>query len=84
MEGRTDSSVIQSPLPDFVQLVEAFGHHALRVSSHDELKEAVNLAFSEEYERKTVFVDVQVEPNVLVLPTQNSDSHTSVKDSVDS
>ncbi len=69
-------------MPDFVQLVEAFGHHALRVSSHDELKEAVNLTFSEEYERKTVFVDVQVEPNVLVLPTQNSDFDTSVKDSV--
>lgn len=71
-------------MPDLVQLVEAFGHRALSVTSRDELKDAINLAFSEEYERKTVFVDVRVEPNVLVLPTQNSASDTSTEVPVDS
>lgn len=57
-------------MPDFVQLVEAFGHRALRATSRDQLDQAIKLAFSKEYERKTVFVDVRIDPSVLVLPTQ--------------
>ena len=57
-------------MPDFVQLVEAFGHRALRASSLDELKQAVSLAFSQECKNQTVFVDVRVDPNVRLLPMQ--------------
>lgn len=66
-------------LPDFVQLVESFGHRAIKATSLDELKQAVNLAFSKEYKNQTVFVDVWVDPNVLVLPTRKRGSETSAK-----
>ncbi|MXZ55527.1 MAG: biosynthetic-type acetolactate synthase large subunit [Gammaproteobacteria bacterium] len=71
-------------MPDFVQLVESFGHRALRATSLDELKQAVYLAFSEEYKNQTVFVDVWVDPNVLVLPTKKRGSGTSTEVPVDS
>ena len=65
-------------LPDFVQLVESFGHRALRATSLNELKQAVKLAFSEECKSQTVFVDVWVEPNVLMCPTKKRGSGTRV------
>ena len=69
-------------MPDFVQLVEAFGHRALRASTHDELKQAVSLAFSQECKNQTVFVDVQVDPNVRLLPPQERGFSTSDSSSV--
>ena len=69
-------------MPDFVKLVESFGHRALRATSLDELKQAVNLAFSEECKSQTIFVDVRVDPNEFALPTKERDSlkNTSVEE----
>lgn len=75
-EGENGLVGYPESMPDFVQLVEAFGHCALRATSLDQLKQAVKLAFSEEYKRKTVFVDVRVDPNVLLLSTHNRGSVT--------
>ena len=56
-------------MPDFVQLVESFGLRAFRASTHRELDHVIGVAFSEECKADTVFVDVTIDPNVLVLPT---------------
>ncbi|MXW07750.1 MAG: biosynthetic-type acetolactate synthase large subunit [Gammaproteobacteria bacterium] len=68
-------------MPDFVQLVEAFGHRALRASTRDELKRAVSLAFSHECKSQTVFVDVRVDPNVRLLPREERGCSTSASSS---
>ena len=56
-------------MPDFVQLVESFGHRGLHVTTHEELQDALELAFSLECKADTVFVDVKIDPDILVLPS---------------
>lgn len=64
-------------MPDFVQLVESFGHRALRATTLEELKKAVSLVFSDECNAETVFVDVSIDPNELLFPVQNHGDHAS-------
>ena len=60
-------------MPDFVQLVESFGHRALRATTREELKHAVGLAFSDEFKTQTIFVDVRLDPNVTLLQRVEED-----------
>ncbi len=64
-EGRHSHSYMES-LPDFTSLVEAYGHVGMRVSSGDELDEAMKEALS--LKDKLVFVDVMVDPEEHVYP----------------
>ena len=67
--GDCELSGYRESMPDFVQLVESFAHRALRVTTHEELQQALTLAFSEECRSEAVFIDISIDPNVLLLPT---------------
>ena len=54
-------------LPDFVKLVQAYGHHALRVDSADDLDAALAEAMA--MKDRLVFVDVVIDRTENVYPT---------------
>ena len=64
-EGRHSHSYMDS-LPDFVKLVEAYGHVGFKVESIDELDTVMQEAFS--LRDKLVFVDVMVDREEHVYP----------------
>ena len=64
-EGRHAHSYMES-LPDFVKLVESYGHVGMRVSESRDLDATIEEAFS--YKDKLVFVDVHVDPLEHVYP----------------
>ena len=66
--GRHSSSTYSDSLPDFKTLVEAFGHHGIKVEQFDQLEAALEEAFSKEMRDKLVFVDVWVDPEEHVYP----------------
>ena len=66
--GRHSSSTYSDSLPDFKTLVEAFGHHGIKVEQSDQLEAALEEAFSKEMRDKLVFVDVWVDPEEHVYP----------------
>jgi acetolactate synthase I/II/III large subunit len=66
--GRHSHSTYREALPDFVRLVESFGHVGIKVSRGGDLMPAVEEAFSEKYRRRLVFLDVEVDPNEHVYP----------------
>lgn len=65
--GRHSSSYMES-LPDFVKLVEAYGHVGLKVDHPDDLDSAIEKAFS--IKNRLVFVDVLVDETEHVYPMQ--------------
>ena len=66
-EGRHSNSYMES-LPDFVKLVEAYGHVGLEVSRLDQLDSIIEKAFS--MTDRLVFVNVLVDPEEHVYPIQ--------------
>lgn len=66
--GRHSQSTYQDSLPDFVRLVEAYGHVGLRVGSLAELDDAMAETFSPANRDRLVFLDVAVDPNEHVYP----------------
>ena len=64
-EGRHSHSYMDS-LPDFVKLVESYGHVAFRIDTMDELKPVLEEAF--ELKNRLVFVDCYVDPKEHVYP----------------
>ncbi|WP_371373268.1 acetolactate synthase 3 large subunit [Thalassotalea aquiviva] len=65
--GRHASSYMES-LPDFVKLVEAYGHIGMQVNHPSELDAAIKKAFS--IKDRLVFVDVLVDETEHVYPMQ--------------
>jgi len=66
-DSRYSSSYMDS-LPDFVKLVEAYGHVGIRVTHPSELDAALEKAFS--IKDKLVFLDIHVDPKEHVYPMQ--------------
>ncbi len=64
--GRHSESTYQSSLPDFVELVESYGHKAFKVEKNSDLKSTLEKAFS--LKDELVFVDVYVDPEEHVYP----------------
>ena len=64
-EGRHSHSYMES-LPNFVALVEAYGHVGIQVTSPDELDLAMKKALA--LKDKLVFLDVLVDPEEHVYP----------------
>lgn len=64
-EGRHSHSYMDS-LPDFVKLVESYGHVGFKVEDIDELDSVMEKAFA--LKDKLVFVDVYVDPKEHVYP----------------
>lgn len=67
-EGRHSSSYMDS-LPDWVKLVEAYGHVGINVNDKSELKGALDDCFGK-YKDRLVFVNVAVDPEEHVYPMQ--------------
>ncbi len=66
-DGRHSSSYMES-LPDFVQLVESYGHVGIKVNHLNELDDALEKAFS--LKDRLVFVDILVDQSEHVYPMQ--------------
>jgi acetolactate synthase-1/2/3 large subunit len=66
-KGRHSHSYMDS-LPDFVKLVEAYGHVGIKVDSLDQLDDAMAKCFS--MKDKLVFMDIAVDQNEHVYPMQ--------------
>ena len=64
--GRHSESTYQSSLPNFIELVESYGHVGIKIEKNSELKSQLERAFS--LKDKLVFVDVYVDPNEHVYP----------------
>lgn len=66
-EGRHASSYMES-LPDFVKLVEAYGHVGMRITDLAELESKMAEAMA--MKDRLVFMDVYVDPKAHVYPMQ--------------
>ena len=64
--GRHSASTYQSSLPNFVELVESYGHVGIKIEKNSDLKSGLEKAFMQK--DKLVFVDVYVDPNEHVYP----------------
>jgi len=64
-EGRHSHSYMDS-LPDFVKLVESYGHVGFKIESRDELEPVMAEAMA--IKNKLVFVDIRVDPSEHVYP----------------
>ncbi|MGI9274605.1 MAG: acetolactate synthase 3 large subunit [Endozoicomonas sp.] len=69
-DSRYSHSYMES-LPDFVKLAESYGHVGMKVNSPEELRPAMEEAFS--LKDRLVFMDIQVDPNEHVYPMQIKD-----------
>jgi len=66
--GRHSQSTYRDALPDFVKLVESFGHVGMLVERVGDLMPAMTEAFSEKNRKRLVFLDVHVDPEEHVYP----------------
>ncbi|GGF61081.1 acetolactate synthase 3 large subunit [Alteromonas lipolytica] len=66
-KGRHSHSYMES-LPDFVKLVEAYGHVGIKVDSLDQLDSAMEQCFA--MKDRLVFMDIAVDQNEHVYPMQ--------------
>jgi acetolactate synthase-1/2/3 large subunit len=67
-EGRYSEILYEDSLPDFVKLVEAYGHVGIKVTKREELEEKMRECFS--LKDRLVFMDVDVDPSEHVYPMQ--------------
>ncbi len=65
-EGRYAMSTYEDSLPDFVKLVEAYGHVGFQVDKLSELDDKMAEAFA--LKDKLVFLDINVDPTEHVYP----------------
>jgi acetolactate synthase I/II/III large subunit len=66
--GRHSQSTYSDSLPDFKTLVEAFGHVGFKVQNAEDLEPVMREAFGDKLKKRTVFVDVWVDPGEHVYP----------------
>ena len=64
--GRHSESTYKSSLPNFVELVESYGHVGFKIEKNSELKTTLEKAFS--IKDKLVFIDIYVDPGEHVYP----------------
>ena len=67
-EGRYSQILYEDSLPDFVKLMEAYGHVGIRVTSYDELESKMKECFK--MKDRLVFMDIYVDQTEHVYPMQ--------------
>ncbi len=67
-EGRHSHSLYEDSLPDFVKLVEAYGHVGMKVTRYEDLEEAMEKCFA--MKDRVVFMDIYVDSTEHVYPMQ--------------
>lgn len=65
-DGRYSESLYEESLPDFVKLVESYGHVGIKVTKREELDAKMQECFA--IKDKLVFLDVDVDPAEHVYP----------------
>ena len=65
-DSRYSESLYEDSLPDFVKLMEAYGHVGIRVTKREELRAKMEECFA--MKDKTVFMDIYVDPAEHVYP----------------
>jgi len=65
-EGRYSESLYEETLPDFVKLMEAYGHVGMRVTDKSQLKDKMEECFA--MKDRVVFMDIMVDPGEHVYP----------------
>ena len=66
--GRYSHILYEDSLPDFVKLMEAYGHVGMKVTSYDQLESKMKECFS--MKDRVVFMDIYVDPAEHVYPMQ--------------
>ena len=66
--GRYSESLYEESLPDFIKLVESFGHVGMKVTEKSELKPKMEECFA--MKDQLVFMDIYVDPSEHVYPMQ--------------
>lgn len=66
--GRHSHSTYSDSLPDFVELVESFGHVGYRATNMIELNEAIAKTFGAGNRNNLVFLDAHIDPDEHVYP----------------
>lgn len=67
-EGRHSHSLYEDSLPDFVKLMEAYGHVGMKVTRYEDLEEAMEKCFA--MKDRVVFMDIYVDSTEHVYPMQ--------------
>jgi acetolactate synthase-1/2/3 large subunit len=67
-EGRHSQSLYEDSLPDFVKLMEAYGHVGMKITQYDELESALEKCFA--MKDRVVFMDIYVDNTEHVYPMQ--------------
>lgn len=70
-EGRHASSYMES-LPDFIKLVESYGHRGYKVTDQKDLLPCLKKTFSK-HSKELVFLDIYVDPSEHVYPMHIKD-----------
>jgi len=65
-ESRYSESLYEETLPDFVKLMESYGHVGIRVDRKEDLKAKMEECFA--MKDRVVFMDIQVDPSEHVYP----------------
>jgi acetolactate synthase-1/2/3 large subunit len=65
-DGRHSESLYEDSLPDFVKLMEAYGHVGIRVTRFEELDEAMAKCFA--MKDRVVFMDIYIDQTEHVYP----------------
>lgn len=77
-EGRHSQSLYEESLPDFVKLMEAYGHVGMTVTKREDLHAKLEECFA--MKDKTVFMDIYVDPGEHVYPMQVPPPNGSMRD----
>lgn len=76
--GRHSESLYEESLPDFIKLMEAYGHVGMKVTKREELHAKLQECFA--MKDKTVFMDIYVDPKEHVYPMQVPPPNGSMRD----
>ncbi|MFL0810791.1 MAG: acetolactate synthase 3 large subunit [Agarilytica sp.] len=76
--GRHSESLYEESLPDFVKLMESYGHVGMRVTKREELVPKLEECFA--MKDKCVFMDIYVDPSEHVYPMQIPPPNGSMRD----
>jgi acetolactate synthase-1/2/3 large subunit len=67
-EGRHSQSLYEESLPDFLKLMEAYGHVGMKVTRYEDLEAAMEKCFA--MKDRVVFMDIYVDTTEHVYPMQ--------------
>lgn len=77
-DGRHSESLYEESLPDFIKLMESYGHVGVKVSERKDLQTKLEECFA--MKDRTVFMDIYVDPSEHVYPMQVPPPNGSMRD----